>query len=81
MRSLRAPAEVRRSSTAEGVARLQAQTREVYVDGPIVQYAVALATATRDPERSACRGVKPYIEFGASPRGSINLSTPPARWP
>jgi MoxR-like ATPase len=73
MRSLGAPAVVRSILDAEGVARLQEQTREVYVDGPIVQYAVALANATRHPERVGLPAVKPYIEFGASPRGSINL--------
>jgi MoxR-like ATPase len=72
-RSLGAPAAVRRILDGEGVARLQEQTREVYVDGPIVQYAVALANATRQPERVGLPAVKPYIEFGASPRGSINL--------
>src|SRR4029077_14395489 len=59
--------------TAESLAALQALTAEIYVDRPIVDYAVALTAATRFPERVGLAAVKPYIAFGASPRGSITL--------
>ena len=39
----------------------------VYVDRRVMEYAVALTTATREP------GEENWVEFGASPRGSINL--------
>ena len=71
-RSARRP-PVRPILTAESLAVLQALTAEVYVDRPIVDYAVALTSATRFPERVGLPNVKPYIAFGASPRGSINL--------
>jgi MoxR-like ATPase len=72
-RSLRPAATVSPILTAEALAVLQAMTAEVYVDRPIVDYAVALTAATRYPERVGLPNVKPYIAFGASPRGSINL--------
>jgi MoxR-like ATPase len=72
-RSLRPAAVVTPILTAESLATLQALTTEVYVDRPIVDYAVALTAATRFPERVALKTIKPYISFGASPRGSINL--------
>jgi MoxR-like ATPase len=72
-RSLRPAAAVSPILTAESLAALQALTAEVYVDRPIVDYAVALTAATRFPERVGLASVKPYIAFGASPRGSINL--------
>jgi MoxR-like ATPase len=72
-RSLRPPAPISRILTATDLETLQAMTAEVYVDRPIVDYAVSLATATRAPERIGLPNVKPYIAFGASPRGSINL--------
>jgi MoxR-like ATPase len=59
--------------TAERLATLQALTAEAYVDRPIVDYAVALTDATRHPERVGLPAIKPYVAFGASPRGSINL--------
>jgi len=72
-RSLRPAATVSPILSAESLAVLQALTAEVYVDRPIVDYAVALTAATRYPERVGLPNVKPYIAFGASPRGSINL--------
>ena len=72
-RSLRPAATISPILTAQSLATLQAMTTEVYVDRPIVDYAVALTAATRDPERVGLPKVKPYIAFGASPRGSINL--------
>ena len=49
-RSLRPAAVVTSILTADGLAELQALTAEVYVDRPIVDYAVALTAATRAPE-------------------------------
>jgi MoxR-like ATPase len=72
-RSLGAGAEVTRILTADGLAELQALTKGVYVDRTIVDYAVALTAATRDPDKVGLPKVKPFIAFGASPRGSINL--------
>jgi MoxR-like ATPase len=72
-RSLGPAAVVTPILTAESLAELQALTTEVYVDRPIVDYAVALTAATRSPERVGLKNIKPYISFGASPRGSINL--------
>ncbi len=72
-RSLHPAATISPILTAESLAVLQAWTTEVYVDRPIVDYAVALTSATRFPERVGLPNVKPYIAFGASPRGSINL--------
>jgi MoxR-like ATPase len=72
-RSLRQPAELAPLLTAEMLASLQALTAEVYVDRAVVDYAVALTRATREPGTVELPGVEPFIAYGASPRGSINL--------
>jgi len=72
-RSLRPAPQVTSILSADGLAELQALTADVYVDRAIVDYAVALTGATRDPVRVGLPKVKPFIAFGASPRGSINL--------
>jgi MoxR-like ATPase len=72
-RSLRAAAKLSPILTADSLATLQRLTAEVYVDRAIVDYAVALARATREPSVVGLPGVEPFIAFGASPRGSINL--------
>ena len=45
----------------------------VYVDPALMEYAVRLATATREPEGHGLGELARYITFGASPRASINL--------
>jgi MoxR-like ATPase len=72
-RSLRPAPKVRSVLTADGLATLQAAVPDIYVDPAIVQYAVAIATATREPARFGLADLDRYIAFGASPRGSINL--------
>ena len=53
--------------------RLQAETREVYVDPVVQRYAVSLATATRSLGDYEHGDLAPYVAFGASPRGPIAL--------
>jgi MoxR-like ATPase len=72
-RSLRPSAVVEAILDSDGLAELQSQTADVYVDRAIIDYAVALAGATHSPEKIGLASVKPYIAYGASPRGSINL--------
>ena len=59
-------------STADLLALQQAVDR-VYVDPALYDYAVRLATATRNPARSGLPELERYITYGASPRASINL--------
>lgn len=48
--------------------------RDVYIDEKIEQYIVDIVFATRFPEQFGLDGMKNMIEFGASPRASINLA-------
>ncbi|MCC6238276.1 MAG: MoxR family ATPase [Dehalococcoidia bacterium] len=52
---------------------MQRQADAVYVDPALIEYAVNLVRATRDPASVGCAAVAPLIEVGASPRASINL--------
>jgi len=60
-------------ATTEQLRALQAECRKVYVDPSLIQYAVRLASATRDPDRHGVGDLVKYVSFGASPRASINL--------
>jgi MoxR-like ATPase len=60
-------------ASTEQLAALQAQCREVYVDPSLVQYAVRLVSATRQPERHGLKDMGRLITFGASPRATISL--------
>jgi len=65
--------EVSPVATTEQLAALQAECRRVYVDPSLVQYAVRLVSATRDPDRHGFKDMKRFITFGASPRATINM--------
>jgi MoxR-like ATPase len=60
-------------ATTEQLMELQKQCRRTYVEPALVQHAVRLAAATRDPERYGIKGLGKYITYGASPRASISL--------
>lgn len=47
---------------------------EVYIDEKIEKYIVDVVDATRDPSRYKIEGLKDLIQYGASPRASINLA-------
>lgn len=59
----------------EQILRAQQTVKEVYMDEKIEKYILDLVFATRYPERYNLSELKPWISFGASPRGSINLAT------
>src|SRR5690606_34692737 len=61
-------------ATLEQIQRAQAAVREVYMDEKIEKYILDIIFATRSPENYGLSDIKPLINFGASPRGSINLA-------
>jgi MoxR-like ATPase len=69
-RSLVGGVETRVMLSPAALARHQRAARSVYVDRRVMEYAVALTKATRDHGAYTDRK---WVEFGASPRGSINL--------
>ncbi|AFZ69175.1 AAA family ATPase [Deinococcus peraridilitoris] len=52
---------------------LQAMADVVYVHPSVIEYAVKLARATRDPGEVGLGELKRAITYGASPRASVNL--------
>jgi MoxR-like ATPase len=61
-------------ATTSQLQDLQQACREVYVDPALIQYAVKLVAATRDPSRVGLSELNKFITYGASPRGSISLT-------
>jgi len=72
-RAAGAPVVAAPVADTEQLARLQAQCRRGFVDPVLMQYAVRLVGATRDPARCGLEDLRRYISFGASPRASIGL--------
>jgi MoxR-like ATPase len=68
-----APAAVQPIITTSQLLDLRREAASVFVDPSLIQYAVRLAAATREAEKSGVPEVAKYIMYGASPRASINL--------
>ena len=60
--------------TVKEIIKAQDSVKLVYIDEKIEQYVLDLIFATRYPEKYGLDELKPMINFGASPRGSINLA-------
>ena len=68
-------AQVNEVVSVDQIKRAQEAVREVYMDEKIEKYILDIIFATRYPEKYGLEEIKPLINFGASPRGSINLAT------
>ncbi len=60
--------------TAKALLKAQEAAAEVYLDEKIETYIVDLIFATRYPAKYGLDQLEAYINFGASPRGSISLA-------
>lgn len=67
------PVEVSRACDTTQLQALQRRCRRVYVDPSLVQYAVRLVAATRDPTRAGIKEIARFLAFGASPRATIGM--------
>jgi len=65
--------EIKPVVSIEQIMQARNAVQEVYMDEKIEQYIIDLIFATRNPETYKLDKIKPYIEFGASPRGTISL--------
>ena len=65
--------EVASVATTDELAALQRECRLGYVDPALMQYAVRLVAATRNPDRFGIKDMARYLTYGASPRATIHL--------
>lgn len=57
----------------EELLAIKADVSKVYIDPKILEYISTLVNATRYPEKYKLSKLRPYIQYGASPRASLNL--------
>ena len=72
-RSLTDPPSTEEKLSLDDLDRYAQVAGAVLVDREIIGYAVALTAATRDPAAHGLEEIAPFLEYGASPRGSIGL--------
>ena len=59
--------------TADEIINAQKVIEEIYVDEKVEDYILNLIFATRDPSNNGLEDLSGIIDFGASPRATINL--------
>ena len=67
--------EIQEVLSADQLRALQRTVRTVFVDPAIIDYAVRVSTATRNPAAAGLSEIERYITYGVSPRASIYLIT------
>src|SRR6185437_3022100 len=72
-RALTPAAVIQRIIDPEILVGLQQEADRVYVDPSLIEFAVQLAHASREPARVGLTDLARYVSFGASPRSSISL--------
>jgi MoxR-like ATPase len=55
------------------LADMKRTAASIYMDDKVKDYVLDVVSATRHPEEYKLKDLKPLIEYGASPRASINL--------
>jgi len=65
--------EIEQVATLEDLNKMREEVLEVHMDEEIEVYIVELVAATRNPKNYGLEELEAYIEFGASPRASIDM--------
>ncbi len=60
-------------ASADDIINMKESLKEIHVDSAVKNYMTKLIFATRDPKDYDLHEIAEYIEFGASPRASIDL--------
>ncbi len=66
------PVPLQRLDLAD-LVQYQADVKEVFVDRKVIEYAVGLTMATREPASYGMEDLAPLLTYGASPRASLGL--------
>ena len=64
--------EIKQIATKEDLMRVRAEAMEVHIDSAVEKYIIEIIFATREPKNYGL-DLSDYIQFGASPRASIDM--------
>ncbi len=65
--------DIQQVATIDDLNKVREEALGVHMDEEIERYIIELVTATRDPKAYGLEELETYIEFGASPRASIDM--------
>ncbi|MBU1668477.1 MoxR family ATPase [bacterium] len=64
---------IKQVATLEDLELIRTEAMAVHMDEEVERYIIELVFATREPEKYLLEEIAPYIEYGASPRASIDM--------
>ena len=64
---------IQQVATLNDLEQIRQEAMQVHIDPEVEQYIIELIFATREPEKYLLEEIAPYIEYGASPRASIDM--------
>jgi MoxR-like ATPase len=65
--------EIQKSLDINDLKQIKDKVKDIHIDQELHEYLIDLIFATREPENYGFEEIKDYIEFGASPRATIDL--------
>ena len=65
--------EIQQVATIEDLETIRKEALEIHMDEEIEVYIIELVAATRDPKAYGLEELEAFIEYGASPRASIDM--------
>ncbi len=65
--------EIKQVASKEDIFNMQKEAKNVHMDDALLEYIISIIHATREPKEYGLDDLAQYIEFGASPRASINI--------
>ncbi|QKF81220.1 AAA family ATPase [Halarcobacter ebronensis] len=65
--------ELNKIITKEELQTLKKEVQNIHIDKELEEYIVNIICATREPENYGLEEIKEYIQFGASPRATIDM--------
>jgi MoxR-like ATPase len=65
--------KIEQVASIEDLAKLKQEAMSVHIDPQVENYIIELVSATREPKAYGLEELEAYIEFGASPRASIDM--------
>ena len=65
--------KIEQVATLADLERIREEAMAVHMDEEVEKYIIELVFATREPKKYLLEEIVPYIEYGASPRASIDM--------
>ena len=65
--------EIEQVASLEDLDAIRKEALDIHIDEEVEKYIIELVSASREPSEYGLDDIAPYIEFGASPRASIDM--------